>query len=228
MKNVFKYLFAVLFFTGIISSCKKNSIDPVAIDTKYFPLNTGKYIIYDVDSTGYSDFGNPTYTSHYQIKEEVDSPYLDNEGNTAYRIYRSRRNSDTDAWVITDVWSANLTTYTAEKVEENLRFIKQDFPIMLNRQWYGNGKIQTTGNLSFYDGWKYEYTAIHVPLTINSLSFDSTITITQHNEVNFIAQKIYIEKYARNVGLIYKYEDSLGIQSDTTGRIVTMMVKDYN
>ncbi|MCY7410871.1 MAG: hypothetical protein LH473_11400 [Chitinophagales bacterium] len=228
MKHLFTYFFAVIFITGIFSSCKKNSEEPIAIDKSYFPLQSGKYIIYDVDSIGYSDFFDSTFVSKYQIKEEIDSAFIDNEGNAAYRIYRSRRNTDTDSWVITDVWSANLTDYTAEKVEENLRFIKQYFPIQINRQWYGNAKIQTTGSLSFLDGWKYEYTEIHAPLTINSLYFDSTITVTQHNEVNFIAQKIYIEKYAKNVGLIYKFEDSLSIQQDTSGRIVTMMVKEFN
>src|SRR6187399_3339537 len=97
----------------IIFSCKKSSYPPLAIDKSYFPLVTGRYIIYDVDSLGYWGFKDTVVHHTYQIKEEVDSPYIDNEGNTAYKIIRSRREDESSPWTITDVWSANLTDHTA-------------------------------------------------------------------------------------------------------------------
>jgi hypothetical protein len=185
-----------------------------------------------VDSTGYSNFDllNPQTTSTYQIKEEIDSPYIDNTGNEAFRIIRSRRKDDNSQWVTTDAWSANLTDHTAEKVEENLRFIKLDFPIVLNREWFGNSYIQTDSNLSYLAGWKYQYTSIHQPLTLNGLSFDSTVTVTEQIDSNAIQRYIFIEKYAKHVGMIYKYEDTLSTQPGQPwdGHIITMMAKEFN
>ena len=82
-------IFLLSFILLIIFSCKKNSTEPTAIDMSYFPLVTGKYIIYDVDSLGYWEFQDTIIHSQYQIKEEIDSPFIDNTGNQAFRIIRS-------------------------------------------------------------------------------------------------------------------------------------------
>jgi hypothetical protein len=229
-------LFIICICALLFSSCKKTSYPPLAIDKSYFPLITGKYIIYDVDSEGWNSFvvdttdSNYHSESHYQIMEEVDSPYVDNAGNTAFRIVRSRRTNESDPWTITDIWSANLTDHTAEKVEENLRFIKLDFPVILNRQWFGNSKIQADSNLAFLNGWVYEYTSVFQPLSLNGLTFDSTVTVKEDLDSNAIQQYIYMEKYAKNVGMIYKYEDSLSTQPGypKSGRILKMTAKEYN
>lgn len=234
MSTLKKMFVPILFISCICMllffSCKKTSYPPIAIDESYFPLATGKYIIYDVDSLGYWAFKDTVIHSTYQIKEQVDSSYIDNAGNTAFKIIRSRREDESSPWIITDVWSANLTDNTAEKVEENLRFIKLDFPVLLNRQWYGNADIETDSNLAYLDGWKYEYTSVNIPLTLNGLTFDSTVTVSQDVDSNAIQQYIYVEKYAKNIGMIYKYEDSLSTQplQPKDGRVVTMTVKEFN
>jgi hypothetical protein len=228
--------FPALIFIGSLTcfsiSCKKSTYPSPAEDYSYFPLASGKYIIYDVDSIGYSNFdlAHPVDTSYYQIREEVDSPFVDNEGNSAFKIIRSKRKDENSPWTITDIWSASLSENTAERVEENLRYIKLDFPVLNGKQWYGNIHIQTDGSLSFLDGWRYEYSAIHQPLDLNSHSYDSTITVTQQSDSNAIQQYIYIEKYANHVGMIYKYEDSLSTQpgQPKNGRVVTMKAKEFN
>jgi len=235
MKPLLQYLKAIsilVFALSIIfiASCKKDSTQPLTIDQSYFPLQTGKYIIYDVDSVGYNSFDNSTKTSIYQIMELVDTPYIDNAGNQAFKIIRSRRTDENSAWVATDVWSANLTDHTAEKVEENLRFIKLDFPVQLNRQWYGNAYIETDSPVEYLNSWVYEYTSVYQPLSINGHSFDSTLTVSQHDEENLIEKSIYTEKYAKNVGLIYKLEEQLNTQPGASpdGFIITMNVREYN
>jgi len=228
----FKGLFQFAFFSVVLisASCKKDSTEPLAIDESYFPLMIGKYIIYDVDSVGYNSFDNSSRISNYQIMEQVDSPFIDNAGNQAFKILRSRRTNADSAWVATDVWSANLTDHTAEKVEENLRFIKLDFPIELNREWYGNAYIQTDSPLQYLSDWQYKYTAVHQPLLINGNSFDSTVTVSQHDDENVIEQTIYTEKYAKHVGLIYKLEEQLSTQPGQSpdGFIITMQINSHN
>jgi hypothetical protein len=221
-------LISAVLFT--VTSCKEESTDPLTIDMSYYPLEAGRYIIYDVDSTGYSSFDGSIITSSYQIMEELDSPFIDNEGNEAFRIIRSRRESESSAWRVTDIWTTNLTDHTAEKVEENLRFIKLDFPVNLHRRWYGNAKIQADSSLEWLNGWVYEYTSVHEPLAINGNTFDSTLTVVQHDEQNLIEQVIYIEQYAAGVGLIYKKEQQTETQPGfpTDGFLIEMRVNEYN
>ena len=226
--------FLICGITLLVFSCKKDPQQPLIIDKSYFPLQTGRYIIYDVDSIHYNNFfsyTDPRYFTQaiYQIKEEVDSPYIDNTGDTAYKIIRSRRDDDSQPWVVTDIWSANLTDHTAEKVEENLRFVKLDFPVMLGKQWYGNMFVETDSPFEWLDGWKYEYTTVNQSLTLGGIAFDSTLTVTQQDDENVIEQTIFIEKYAKNVGMIYKFEEHMETQptDDPNGYIIEMTVNDF-
>lgn len=230
-----KWVILSILSISFIYSCKKSSIPPVDIDQSYFPLITGKYIIYDVDSLGFNNFypandSNYSDTSRFQIKEEIDSVFIDNTGNQAYKIIRSRRPNENSSWIVTDVWSANLTDYTAEKVEENLRFIKLYFPILPGREWFGNAYIETDSVFEWMEGWIYEYTSVHEPLTLNNLSFDSTLTVTQLDDQNVIERNVFIEKYARNVGLIYKFEERLETQPSQPqdGYIITTTIREFN
>jgi hypothetical protein len=224
------FLICILILICILFSCKKTSIDPVAVDQAYFPLQTGKFIIYDVDSIAFSNFFNTTDTFSYQIKELVDSPYVDAANQTAYTIIRSIRADDNSPWEIKDIWSANLTDHTAEKVEENLRFIKMDFPVLLNKSWEGNSLINTDSTLLYLKDWEYEYTEVNSVASVDTMQFDSIVTVTQLKEQNAIEKLIFLEKYARSVGMIYKEEQNIETQPGQypNGYILTMMIREYN
>lgn len=232
-RNVARPALALSFLFGVLfcgTSCNEESTPPLTINMSYFPLSPGKYIIYDVDSTGYSSFDGTVKVSSYQVMEELDSPFMDNEGNEAFKVIRSRRADENSAWRITDIWTTNITEHTAEKVEENLRFIKLDFPVNIGKRWYGNAKILTDSNQTYLKDWVYEYTAVHEQVTLNGVSFDSTVTVMQHDEQNLIEQIIYYEQYAAGVGLIYKKEQQTETQPGfpTDGFLIEMRVKEFN
>ena len=111
-----------------------------------------------------------------QIKEVLESEYIDNEGRPGVRIEeRFKRNGDEDPWQISDIWYATRTKAKAEKIEENQRYIKLVFPPSNNKQWQGNIFTRCHYNeLSYLDGWRYEYVNVNEALDINGLSFDST------------------------------------------------------
>ena len=226
-----KRLFPVIFFLILItSSCQDSPVEPVPFDTSYFPLSTGKFIIYEVDSIVMSDFFNTTDTVHYQLMEAVDSAYTDAGGRQAFRIVRSRLDSLNGAWRIIDVWSANVTETTAEKVEENLRFIKLSFPVLLNKTWAGNSYINTDSPLVYLDDWEYKYTDVNEAFDTYAGTFDSVITVLQHEDINAIQTVLYQEKYAKQVGMIYKEEQNFETQpgSYPNGYILKMMIVQHN
>lgn len=185
-------------------SCKKDT--PTAtpdVGYSYFPNDAGRYIIYDVDSTVYDDFEHDTDIYKFLIKEKVASLYSDNSGRTTQRIERYRKIYDPNKsydlipWTLKDVWSANLTNTSAEKVEENVRYVKLIFPIEKDKTWNGN-------SFNISNEWKYKYTDINTTRSYGSLNFESTLLVTQKNYEDVIQKQYYTEVYAKNVGMVYK------------------------
>ncbi len=66
-------LTAVLLFTLIFSSCKKEEPEMTDRGYSYFPYRVGSMHIYDVDSTVYDDFDTSVTTYKYQLREIIES-----------------------------------------------------------------------------------------------------------------------------------------------------------
>ena len=197
-------------------SCKDEQvIEDFSIDLgyEYFPLEVGKFIVYQVDSMVYNIKSEGTIDStSFFIKEEITDTLLDNENRVNYRIERSVRNSPNDPWVIKDIWVSVRTENTAERVEENVRFIKLVFPLEVGSTWDGNQFVDKTTiisiageTLELFKGWEdSEITSLAEPETINGISFEEVTTVVHVQNENLIEIREVIEKYAKNVGLVYK------------------------
>lgn len=193
-KTLLPILFAFLLFCG----CKKDTVlPPVDMGYAYFPVNPGHWVIYKVDSTNWDDFTGIVDTFQFEIKEYIESEYLDNEGRPTARLERYKRQNDTSAWYLKDVWVMNRTSATAEKVEENIRFLKLIFPAKSGQTW--NGNIYNTLGKQ-----EYEFNDVNEPYTAGNMQFDSTVTVLQANEITLISEDIANEVYAKGVGLVYK------------------------
>jgi hypothetical protein len=203
-----------LFFLAIIAcSCKKD--EPVSsndLGYSYFPTEIKRYIIYDVDSIVHDDFTNTIDTFKYQLKEYIDISFTDNAGRNTLRIERSVKYYNPSVpyssipWTLKNVWYANRTNTTAERVEENQRYVKLIFPVVNKKSWNGNAS-NTLGEK------EYVYTEVNVPKTIGPISSDSTLSVTQQNSENLIEKKYYVEVYAKNIGMVSK--EIIDVQSNT-------------
>ncbi len=218
-KVIFAILISTLFF-----SCKKdkNTATP-NFNYNYANLKVGKYIIYNVDSINFNDFTGTIDTSKFQIKEVLASNYTDLEGDNAFKIIRYKKTIDSLGWVLTDVWNSKITARTYEKVAENVRYIKMIFPIKLNQTWNGNSK-NNLGNLT------YTFTSVHQPEVIGGYALDSVSTISQKDNINLIQEEYFEEKYAANIGLVYKKSVSKirsNLSSPWLGYDVTMTLSSY-
>ena len=110
-------------------------------------------------------------------------------------------------WVLRDVWAANRTATTAEKVEENERFIKLAFAVKQDQEWDGNAQ-NTLG------GQTYSYEFINQARTIGGTAFDSVLQVNQLDESSLVGVKYYIEKYAKRIGMVYKQVIDIQSQPD--------------
>lgn len=169
----------------------------------YFPNNRGHYVIYECDSIVHNSFQKDTFK--YQIREVIDSIYFDNQGRKTMRIVRYKRTDTSIPWsnilIPEKVWTGNLLSNMAIRLEDNYQYIKLLFPMSLNETWNGNA-------LNSMSAWNYQYTTLHTPYTLTnstgSVHFDSTLTVAQQNFSSLLQYQYYYEQYATGIGMIYK------------------------
>ena len=199
------FLIMILLVTGIaVFSCKKKKeAEKPDIGEAYYPATIGRYVIYNVDSTVYNEFTYKPKYSKYQIKEKIEEEYTDSQGRPALKLARYIKKFDSlipysaMPWVIKDIWQVNITKKNVEVVEENIRFVKLIFPVKDNSTWDGNS-TNTIGE------WQYKYTYTGNKETINNILFENVTLVTQKDFQTLISRDYYVEKYAKEVGLVYR------------------------
>ena len=213
MKYIYSFL-VLIVLSCFVASCKKdnNTPDP-DMGYDYFSYTVGDYRIYQVDSTFYDDFLDSIIHVDKQVMEVFESVFPDAQGRTSIRVERYSRLSDTIEWSLNDVWYATLTNFQAERIEENIRFVRLIFPVRKFSDWDGNA-------FNIYDPQSYEYVEVDEPYTNAYFSFDSTLTVEQAYTNNLLNEKNQYEIYARHIGLVYKkFKD---VEKDfVTGEIVS-------
>ena len=218
-------LFLLVVFLFSFYSCQKDQNIKLINDLgyEYFPIKTGHYIIYDVDSVVINDFTSKTDTFQYQLLEILESEFIDNENRTAQRIERYKRSDSISSWKIINICQSCRTEKRAEKVENNIKVVKLTFPVKDGLKWNGNAYNNK-------EAWTYFYKNLNLSQTINGFKFDSTISVILKDEFNLIESKYYEEKYAKNVGLIYKKEED--IKTEINGKVksgisYTQKIREY-
>ena len=145
----------------LLQSCSKSN-ESFYSDTirDYYPGVVGKYIIYNLDSTVFINFGARDTIIKYQVKDQVDAQVKDNSGRTAYRIIRSIRKNSTQPWTGNNTFLVVPTENSLEFVENNMRFIKLKTPVRDGYSWKGNSFIDTyslNSDVKYLDDWDYTY-----------------------------------------------------------------------
>lgn len=228
-------LFAFVLLLMAFTSCNKEAIDYELFGPEYYPLKTGNYIIYTVDSIHFYDVTLTSDTFTYELKELVDTLITDWNGNSSYVIKRFIRTDQNQAWQLKRVWSAQVYDDRAERQEENLRFMKLNFPVIRNKSWRGNVYITPDSAHNYAPDWLYTYTNIDTTLILNGEKLDSCIVIEQYNEQNQIEKHIEREMYQIGTGMVFKESVFVGRQTINTqnwipekGRIVRYRFLEKN
>ncbi|MCK6690573.1 MAG: hypothetical protein L6Q97_00565 [Thermoanaerobaculia bacterium] len=215
----FRLLTAIVFAAVWCWNCSKLpeppyvSADPSA-QYAYFPLETGRYVDYRVDSVVY-DFGpgGSTVRDSFQVfaREVVTDTLRDNTGQLVYRIERFERKNDTLPWEFRQNIFAARTPSQAIRTENNLRFLKLVFPFDRRSNWNGNlwidqyREIEVAGErLQPFVNWRYEVDSLDIPAQIGAFSFDSVLVVTEVDESNAIERRLSRVKYAKHVGVVFR------------------------
>ena len=229
-KNVNRliFFFSVLTFIFLIVllGCKKEVITPSSVSFNYFPSEIGTWVEYHVDSIFHSEDDNhnddSVFTFHFEIKDRIDSSYIDIEGRNIQIVKRFHRNDSLSEWTLSNVWTQRLNSLNAYRTEDNITYHKLSFPIKSTTTWNSNDANTLDEELCMY-----EY--FHEPGIFNSLSFDSTLSVLEVDQDNYIMKKYGNEIYASGIGLIYKERIDLEKNNGiiVSGLEYKMVVKGY-
>ena len=215
----FRFLITFFFTVGWCWQCSKFPEPPfIAVDPSeqqaYFPLATGKYVEYAVDSIVY-DFapggGTLRDSSRLLVREVIADTLRDNTGQMVYRIERFERKNDTLPWKFAQNIFAARTATQAIRTENNLRFLKLVFPFDRRSNWNGNlwidqyREIEVAGErIQPFVNWHYEVDSLDIAAQIGAFSFDSVLVVTEADETNAIERRLSRVKYAKHVGVVFR------------------------
>lgn len=195
------YPCCALLLLLFIGGCQPATNNPVDTGVDYFPLEPGRYVIYNVEEQHYALNALPVQRS-YQLKEVIGPAYTDVTGQTAYSLRRYRRAVETQPWQADSLWSAHVTATEAIRTENGRDLVKLVFPVSDQLRWNGNRR-NTLGED------EYEIRNNDKPFRVLTTQYDRTVTVVAQDDSTLLARDKRMEVYARQVGLIHKERTQL-------------------
>lgn len=204
-----------IFSLVILFSCGKDLPDNYSIENgyEYFPLEVGKYWIYQVDSIVYDPISGGTLndTSITFMKEEIVEKFQNESGEDVYKLERLERKELSDPWTISKVVSLERNEKFAYRTEDNLRLISMVFPVQSRNDWVATQHFDPTTivtvageSMQLYKDWDSEVEEVGVMEEIGNFNFEITSVLHENSEDNPFERRFVFEKYAKNVGLVSK------------------------
>ena len=188
----------------IISSCKPIVYEETNFFYNYYPLHINQVKEFFVTNIVHNSFGKDTTT--YFLKEIITDYNINMEGDTVYRVERYWKVDSNLSYEIKDVWTSKKNLSAGYLNEENITYTKLIFPLSLNIYWNGNA----FNNLGYQE---YSIESLNIPFQLNNVIFDSSLTVIQNYKSNLLEFENSKEIYAIGIGLIYKEDVQVEINS---------------
>ena len=209
-----KKIWIFLCFTMTLA-CRSELAEPLddsIYGYEYYPLEVGKFRIYEVDSIQF-DLGSNDLpiqdSARYYVREEIVEKFVDQTDEDIYRLERYRSVSPEGPWSIQDVITQSRSTNQSFYTENNLRLINLTFPVEKGTRWDGSAFIKDDiivfirgEALEMFKGWEYEVLSVDSTETVGDNTYDAVATIQQADSDNIIELRYAQEKYAKGIGLV--------------------------
>lgn len=210
----------LLAAAAAFSSCNKEKLDSKYegdISRRFYPLDKGHYVTYQVDSIIYSDFAGgiatpPSYYVRYTIVDTFSTP----ENGLSYRVdVHSKRKYPVDSvpFRLQSTFYVTPTATGLDYTRGTVRFTKLVFPIANGTHWDGNAAVPLNdSDFSYFGGWDYHYTNAGESYNNGLATFENTANVAQvdrHVGGPATTEQAYAEHtysrevYADKVGMIY-------------------------
>ncbi|MCC9135287.1 hypothetical protein ACFSKU_11855 [Pontibacter silvestris] len=196
-----KALLLLAFVAAVFEGCTESSIepDPQFFGYEYYPIAVGDYKIYEVTDTKYQN--NVGVTEHFQLRERVDTSFLDQTNTLSYKIIRSIRQDANSNWLDDSVMVVTKSDNSLILMKDNRKRIKLIFPVENGKQW--NADAFNANEAESKD--EFYYSDVAQPFTVNDQPYDTTVTVVQGIPANNIVKlDDKKEVYAKNIGMVYR------------------------
>lgn len=184
----------LIFLTTLLLSCKEQEETPITITgPEYFPLATGSFIVYKVDSIKIIQNIEAPYS--FQLRVSVKSSFTNDEGNKTFLVQREKRADETQPWKAAGTWTAWSSVRQAVLTEGTTSYIKLQFPLNNGIGWNGNA-LNNLGGDDLCDGTtcdRYDVTEV-----------DPLVVVTLGNDEDVLKKDFRVESYSKDIGLVYK------------------------
>lgn len=193
-KNKLNILWAGLLSAGIFS-CQTAEVSRVS-DQAYYPVEKGRFWIYEVNEETYSLTGKPE-TNHFWLKESIGNSIRDAYDNQFYQLVRYKKNSLAESWKTDSVWLLRQLPDRLIRVENNTAYTRLIFPAEEGMKW--NSNSLNTGratDLKYLNvGGSYELSGSVYPQTLKVRTVNDSTALTMDRSTDI---------YAFQKGLVYK------------------------
>ncbi|ALJ00623.1 hypothetical protein DC20_18635 [Rufibacter tibetensis] len=193
--------------TSLVSSCGDNEVtrDPEALGHHYFPLELGRYSIFNVTETKYTN--NVKQITSYQTRELINEVSTDQTGKDWYRVEVSRRNNANDVWTITGVKMISKTFTDVEVKNNNRTTVEMVFPVVETKEWNPNAfNTDYDKEEEEHNRVKFFYQDVARPFEIGGKSYANTVKVIKSvgdpSVFNYL--DVY-EVYSKEQGPVYRF-----------------------
>jgi hypothetical protein len=195
----YSFAWGIVLWVGLLTvafqSCSNESETGMPEAGVWYPIQTGSTWIYSVDSIWIDCVAGRNDTFRFQVREVMEGWVSGASGDSLMKIRRQVRSDSTQNWSLPRIWHTRIGQGKAIKTEENRSIIKLVFPMTLGLKWDGWAFLPQTAPQAF------EYAEIDQAFS----GYDSTALVVQWNNENLLEKQYFVERYARNTGLIYAY-----------------------
>jgi hypothetical protein len=214
-------LLLCLSLAFVACKSKKEDFTP-ATPEQFVQLQTGKYIIYRVDSTVFTNSNRDIEHHFYQERHLVDSNVTDALGRSSWRVFRSVRDlAGQGPWSPRGSYLLTLTNGTLETTEDNLRFVSLATPLHSGSSWKGGRFVGTDPYQSLFNfnndddifSWDFTVTGAGESETINGQEYQNVLSINAIDEdintpittqTTYAGRSLLNTKWAAGIGLVYQ------------------------
>lgn len=191
----------IALLVGSVSCSDPKEESPNTIPgQEYFPLQTGGFIIYGVDSTRIIQNVETEYK--FQLRVSILDSFQNAEGNTTYLLQREKRADESQPWKAAGTWSAYKSDMQAVVTEGTVSYIKLVFPTSVGTGWNGNALNSLGGEDLCNNNTKCDHYVV-------TEMDENIILVTQEDRDDPIMLDKRTERYSKNIGLTYKETTTL-------------------
>ncbi|MFZ4545202.1 MAG: hypothetical protein ACOYOA_14205 [Saprospiraceae bacterium] len=217
-------IYLIFFMIFIVFACGKDENEKLPSENKgydYYPLQTGKYKIFQVDSILFDSVASGVKIDSFRtyLKEEIVDTFKNALGTVVYRIERYEKKVLNDPWIFKDIVAAEKDSTKAIRLENNFRLLKLVFPVHGRQIWNSTLYIDNTVEVKagkkeivMFKNWEGEVFSFGKAETIKGKNYEDVLDVYQANDENSIELRRVREKYAKGIGLISNEMEILDTQ----------------